>query len=306
MPTVPPRPNVPAPPYDAVIPVAPGRLDVARDSVASLRRHLPIRRIFVMGSAGVVDAVKAWRMPELVAVDEDDVVPRMRLDTVRRMHVAAGRDPKRSGYYFQQFLKLGMALREDVLEHYLVWDSDTVLLRPMEFFTRDGKILITVFPIEMKRAHRDIARTLLDQEVPADTSFIREQMMFRKPWVREMLDRIEAVGRTVDGGERTWAERIMDEILKRPEQNFGFSEFETYASFIRHQHGAGIQFRKVASERDGAARFGLHPNRFDLAFLARDFDYASFETWSHRDPNVIWRNKVRAMRYALGRLVGGV
>jgi hypothetical protein len=286
---------VPPPPYDAVIPVAPGRIDVARSSVDSLRRHLSIRQVYLLGESRMIDAAKSWRIPNLILLDEDEIVPGMRLDHVKRMQVAAGHDPRRAGYYFQQFLKLGMALREDLLEHYLVWDADTVLLRPMKFFTREGRILITTHPLEMKPVHRDVAKTLLDQEVKGDLSFIREQMMFRKSWVRAMLDRIEVVG----GGERSWAQRIMDEIVRRPEQNFGFSEFETYGSFMREHHADEIRFRRIASERDGARRFGLKPNRFDLNFLARDFDYASFESWSRMERQVILRNKWRALLYAL-------
>lgn len=303
------------------MPVGPDSAGIARLAAASLLRFLEPGRIFLVGADATLRAARRWNLPRLVLTGEDSVVPGVTLERLRQMQAGAGRNPERAGWYLQQFVKMGMARREGVREHYLAWDSDTVLLRPVELFAPDGRVLITSRGIPVLEYYRALAGELLGEPIAAGVSCIREQMMFRRSWMQEILDRIEATGAK---GE-CWAVRIMNQNFSRtgPGQwrdylreglfrdyqgiwDFGFSEYELYAAFVRLHHADGIAFREVSAERHGARRFGLKPNRFDLEYLARRFDYASFERWSPREGPRIRRNKWRAFRYALERRVAGM
>lgn len=307
------------PKYDAVLPVGPSSAKMARHCAAALLRFLEPERIFVVGCPQVLATTRRWRLPRIELVEEDSLVPEITLQILRDMQSAAGRNPDRAGWYLQQFIKMGMALREDLHEHYLVWDSDTVLLRPLDFFTPDGRVLISFRALPVMDSYRILAEALLGEPIPGADSCIREQMMIRKSWMREMLERIEATGK--DG--QSWAIRVMSENLSRaqPEQwfqlmrktyfrnyggiwDFGFSEFETYASFLRLHHADDIAFRKVHSHRAGASDFGFNPNRFDFEYLSHDFDYVSFESWAQIDPRLVRKNKRRAIRCAIKRRLG--
>lgn len=303
------------------MPVGPDSAGIALLAATSLLRFLEPDRIHVVGSAETIEAARRWQIPHLTLLDEDAVVPEITLRRLREMQAGAGRNPNRAGWYLQQFVKMGMARHEGIREHYLAWDSDTVLLRPLDIFTPDGRTLITSRGIPTLDYYRTLAGVLLGEPVPPAVSCIREQMMFRKSWMQEMLDRIEATGTK---GEN-WALRIMNENFSRTESgqwtdylrgglfrdyqgiwDFGFSEYETYAAFLRLYHADDIAFREVRAERHGARRFGLKPNRFDLEYLARRFDYASFERWSPREGPRILRNKWRSFRCEIERRVAGM
>ncbi len=307
------------PPYDLVMPVGPNSTGIGRIAVSSLLRFLKPDRIFLVAGTETLEAISRWKLSQLILLDEDTIVPGVKLQFLRDMLAAAGRDPNRAGWYIQQFVKMGMAHRDDVHEHYLVWDADTVLLRPLELYTDSGQVLIPSWGIPMLEYYRAMAERLLGQPVDSGVSCIREQMMFRKSWMLELLERIEAVG---TAGE-SWAIRIMRDSHKRsdPENwaryqvrgflkdyngiwDFGFSEFELYAVFLRLYHPEEVLFREVRAERHGSRLFGSRPNRFDLEYLARKFDYASFEGWSSMDRRHILVNKWQAFRHGIKRRIG--
>ena len=45
----------------------------------------------------------------------------------------------RSGWYFQQFLKMYACYIDGISDNYLIWDVDIVLLKKLPFFTKNGK-----------------------------------------------------------------------------------------------------------------------------------------------------------------------
>ncbi len=301
------------------MPVGPNSTGIARIAVSSLLRFLKPERIFLVAGTETLEAISRWKLSQLILLDEDTIVPGVKLQFLRDMLAAAGRDPNRAGWYLQQFVKMGMAHRDELHEHYLVWDADTVLLRPFELYTDAGQVLIPSWGIPMLEYYRAMAERLLGQPVAPGVSCIREQMMFRKSWMLELLDRIESVG----GAGEPWATRVTSDALNRtkPERwaeyklrglfedyngiwDFGFSEFELYGSFVRLHHQEEVEFREFRTERHGARRFGPTPNRFDLEYLARKFDYASFEGWSSMSRRQILVNKWQAFRHGIKRRIG--
>jgi len=59
-------------------------------------------------------------------IDEDSLAEGLKRDYVSALLVARGANPERSGWYFQQFLKLCYSLDPSASDYYLVWDADTI------------------------------------------------------------------------------------------------------------------------------------------------------------------------------------
>lgn len=85
----------------------------------------------------------------MVCLDEDNVIPSLTKEVVGEYlknrfnedgsSVHKGRDL--SGWYFQQLLKLGAARHiPDLSNHFLIWDLDMVMLKPMEFFDKPVQV----------------------------------------------------------------------------------------------------------------------------------------------------------------------
>lgn len=61
---------------------------------------------------------------KLIFIDEDHLVKDLTLENIKRQLTELIGIDKRSGWYFQQFLKMGYSLSENCSEYYLICDSD--------------------------------------------------------------------------------------------------------------------------------------------------------------------------------------
>lgn len=280
------------PPYDVVMPVGPGRHRLARIAARELRRHLPFRRLFLVAGEQVRGEARSWGWDWLVPVDEDRAVEGLSFASVaarvpRMQNVTRG-----PGHYLQQFLKMGMARHPGILDHYLIWDADTVPLRRIEFFTPDGRILIAQADKLAVKRGCDTVKRLIGLELHGSRSLVCEHMMVRTAWMREVLEEIERHGPP----GQPWPERVLSQIAPEDVEHSGFSEYQTYGHWARLKHGEEVELRELKSTRRGGEFFGMHPNRYDLDWLARRYEYASFELWKVGSRREILRNKARAFR----------
>jgi hypothetical protein len=115
---------------------------------------------------------------------------------------------KRAGWYFQQFIKLGYALRSDSLKYYIAWDSDTVLLRPIAVFEK-GKPVFSMVKRVYHEGYFRTLRALLNIEKKIKPSFIAEYMVFDKNIVRELFEAICAYKKV---SENEIFETILDAV----------------------------------------------------------------------------------------------
>lgn len=82
-----------------------------------------------MGSSHLPKEVQVW--------NEDGVVEELSFKAVRKMICSLGGDPKTTGWYLQQFLKLGLA-RSVENDYYITCDADTLPLRFCNFFDEEA------------------------------------------------------------------------------------------------------------------------------------------------------------------------
>ena len=110
--------------YDVIVPMTKDNLPVFRTNIQWMKRNLDCKRIIVIGAEGLREESRKLGAEFL---NEDQLCEGMTLGAVKEYMTKRTGKASRSGWYFQQFLKLGYAqVCED--EYYIVWDSDTVIL----------------------------------------------------------------------------------------------------------------------------------------------------------------------------------
>ena len=281
--------------FDALLCVAEQHNNIAVKAIRSLRLFTRCRNILVITSAGNL-AFLEQRLSGLVSgitfLDEDRLIPGVDLAAIQGiLHQKAGA-PRRGGWYFQQFLKMQASKFPGIADHYLIWDSDTILLRDLEFFDEQGRVLVT----PTKRHHKAYFQTikrLLDLDKRTDYSFVAEHLMVKAAYMRELLERLEACA--TDG--QSWAEAILDAVTPAHLPTIGFSEYETYGTYVAARYPDSFRSRDLKGTRKGAVAFGINPDAHDLfALMQSGYIYATFEVYMPRSGATIRRNKATARR----------
>lgn len=290
-----------AAPYDVVVPVGSAHNGVARIALRQLLKLAPCRELLVLTARENFGALQELRRldPRLRLVDEDTVVPGVTLRSVASCLSRRGANPQRAGWYLQQFLKMGACLLPGIAGHYLLWDADTVMLRPIPFFS--GEAVLVNPAAEYHAPYFETYRRLLGATRSASYSFISEHLMVRTPLMQELL---RTIGGDPVAGEWVW--RILEAIPAEELSSSGFSEYETYGNFVLSRFPGALRARSLPSWRFAARSFGLAPSRCDLFRLSRRYYYASFESWDVADPKELRRQKLLSVLFCLRHaLVGG-
>jgi len=176
---------------------------------------------------------------------------------------------KRSGWYFQQFLKMGVSQHLPSLsEHYLVWDSDMVILRPMEVLRDNTRAVVHIGGHILPTYDATYKRLFGVQpasyyEHTQKKSFIAHHMVVYKPYMLELLGNLSlryseaAPSGEIQGKFRgnsgnfqgfrkdSWPYHVMDQasagVGRGSMPVYGFSEYSTYISWTK-QHYPESQF----------------------------------------------------------------
>ena len=177
-------------------------LGIFQIAVDSLRRLIGSKTFYVFTARSNFARFRRVLGPGINLMDEDEAIPDMTLDALKKMKLPGF--PKGAGWYFQQFLKFSFCHRRQENDYYLIWDADTVPLRPLEFFERDGRMLFTVAEEEHPPYFETYRKLLQEEEPMREFSFISQHMVVQKSILREMLGRIESNF----PGPESWAWKI--------------------------------------------------------------------------------------------------
>ena len=235
-----------------------------------LQANLPFKNLSVIAPNVDCKIIRRRLGRQVQVIPEDEFIPGMNLRELRRL--ARFGFPKMAGWYFQQFLKLQYAFVDPADDFYLIWDADTVPLRPMRFFDSAGRMLLTKAS-EYHVPYFETYRRLFHAEPNRDFSFIAQHMLVQKSLAREMLGVIEQRA----GEKAPWAWRIMN-ALPSIEAHHLFSEFETYGHYLKNYHPGRVAFVERPWWRFGSTLTGGKvPTHCDLEKLVGDYEFVSFE-----------------------------
>lgn len=276
--------------FDAFVCVGPQERDIALKSINSLKLFSGCRRITVITNHTNFPFFQQFKHRDnpLRLMDEDHVVPSLTLQVIKDIiHKRTGTE-QRAGWYFQQFLKMSISYLPEITDYYLLWDGDTIMLKKMDFFSRE-KVLVN----PKTECHKPYFRTMkkllgIDRQV--NYSFISEHFMIKTPLMRELIS--ELAPRADIKNHLSWITRVLDNIEDGDITGSGFSEYETYGNFIASRYPESFVTRTVKSLRFGSSYYGVKPDKYDLARLIYlGFDLATFETVDCAGRMFIARNK---------------
>ncbi len=287
------------------------RLRGLRDCLFEL---LPINELIFIGPSDLLphleedsDSIFAGR--NIGFIDENILLPRNEILSVFQQHLAKpvpGVKQPSMGAYYQQFLKMSYCFACDS-DYYISWDADTIPVRQIDMFDDSGTPYLDVKP-EHQADYFDTINKLFGYGKAISKSFISEHMIFN---TELMKDLIMSIADTSLPGN-TFYEKILSAI-GTVTMRLGFSEFETYGTWIANNHPSAYRIRDWKSFRN--LGFFLSPDELtqeDIKWLGNDFDAITFEGYHKRDEefnqafkNPANRQKLTAYQFYMSILEGG-
>lgn len=257
--------------YDIIICVGWNDITIVKKTVKYVRRYLEGRKIFLILNAYYFKNFPSSFLKEyrVELIDEDSLIPGVSYQQ-NRAFIETYRKGFPSGWYFQQFLKMGFANSEYARDYYLIWDADTLPLSKL-VFEKDGKLLFT----RKKEYHEEYFITiekLFGLKKSKDYSFIAEHMLIKTEIMREIISKIS------NHTEEPWPFHLLCQV--RPEAKSGFSEFETYGTYVSHYYPDLYQSRTLNTWRNAGYVFGRTISDKQIQSMEVDLDIVSLENWN--------------------------
>lgn len=259
--------------FNVIIPAAYKDFEFLQKTIKYVSLNIKPQKIFLIIDTRLIKFLpKKVKSNTLVKVlDENGLLENLSFDCVKNTLVNHGAPAKRTGWFLQQFIKLGFALSEYCdTDYYLSWDADTLPLRNIEFFTSNGKPIFTKKK-EHNQAYFDTLSKILELGEYADFSYIAEHMMFNKNVMTEMLGDIEKSPIYGD----SWYEKIINATDSTNVNSF--SEFETYGNFCLNHYPNMYATQVLNTFRKAGYIAGRFISDRKLNYMSFDLDTASFE-----------------------------
>ena len=211
--------------------------------------------------------------PSISFINEDSLVPKERV--IEFLWKMRSIKSNRIGWYEQQFLKMAYS-RICQKEYYLVWDLDTIPIKPIKMFQG------TIPFFDMKTEHHIPYFITIERLIPGlnftNQSYISEHMMIKTELMKNLIYNIEMNNKIP--GKLFWEKILMCIDIKNIHKS-GFSEYEIYGSFVDNKFPNLYNHRRWYSRRDISFFFNSSENlnEKDIKWLSQDYHALSFERW---------------------------
>lgn len=213
--------------FDIVIPVGPNDKSVIEEQIGYTRKNIiGYRNIYLIAYD------ESLSIDGCITVDESRFP--FSKETVEKYHGKL----ERNGWYLQQLFKLYAGnIISDILDTYLVIDSDTRFLKPTTFLEK-GKCLYN-YGTEYHKPYFEHMGKLDDSltKIRTNMSGICHHMMFQTKYVDELMSKIE------DNHKDTFYNIFLKSVTHK--SGSGASEYELYFNFMLKYHPESIKIRKL-------------------------------------------------------------
>ena len=213
--------------FDIVIPVGPNDNDIIYKQIEYTKKNIiGYRNIYLICyNPNII-------INGCITIDEKKFP--FSVETISKIHGQLDRN----GWYLQQLLKLySSIIIPEMLERYLVIDSDTFFLKPT-IFIRNNKCLYN-FGIEYHQPYFEHMLKLDKDLIKVDKhkSGICHHMMFEKTYINELINKIE----------ENHNDKFYNVFLKMVSvfNGAGASEYEIYFNYMLKNHSDKIEIRKL-------------------------------------------------------------
>ncbi len=252
--------------FDLVIPVSEKDIDILLTNLFYIQKYIKCDKVIIISSKCVCDRFRAYPVRFM---EEDELDEDMSYKVIYDDLVLRGGET-RAGWYFQQFLKMAYA-QWSKNEYYLIWDADTIPIKEIRFFD-DGMRPIFSVKDEYNKAYFDTINVLLGLKKSIKESFIAEHMMFRKDYMLQLIDDISS-----SSPDQPWFKTILSSVRDEQIRYAGFSEFETYGTYVIDRYPGMYSFRRIKAFRNGRIYFKHTPSTDVLQWIAKKYETISFE-----------------------------
>jgi hypothetical protein len=254
------------PTIDIVIPAHAKDFEVLRHAVRGVLRYVrPIGRVYVVSeqsfdwATGSVEWVPEPTGPGLLSHEE-----------VRARLAGRRSDVSRSGWIYQQILKLGAgAYINGLSRSYLVIDSDVIFLRDVSFCVDS----VTRFPyscaFEYHEPYREAYKRLFGEMPSTGHSLTAHHMLYDRVLLGELMTEIER------RHSKTWSAAYLDAIDYT--QPSSISEMDIYGWWVMSRYPQLARRRQLVW-RDTH----VIPGRLGRAMFARDCHFVAAHAWMRR------------------------
>jgi len=209
---------------------------------------------------------EGYRSPRLIFHKDEEILPLQLTNDIRKQ---AG---PRYGWYLQQFLKIEIArIYSKKFEIGMIWDSDSLPLRPLQLFGKNEKILFGISDF-FNQAYLDQMLRCLELEKQISGSFISQYIAFRSEWINSFVEKL--------GGKSDYLETLKKTIDFR--ETSGFSEYELLGNFFFQNFRQEVDFEPDFSlERYGNSKYGgiKRVGSWPHKYLLRKVNIIAFESW---------------------------
>lgn len=205
---------------------------------------------------------------------------------------------RKYGWYLQQFIKLAAAAEAPENSNMLIWDADTIPLRPLNFMTEAGKLNYYTGH-ENHRPYFVTIEKILSLKKQVDFSFIAQCFPTKSTWVKELFSELE------ETSGLPWECALIAGFEMRLGSQF--SEYETLGTFLTHRHCDEMAFSQNKWARLGNSLI-KNPENIDESkykTILTDLDYISFEKWDNPAPSLSYKlkKKIRVIYNTIKRRI---
>lgn len=230
-----------------------------------------IKNIYNLGCIYIVTKDTTLELDNVHLIDEDKLFDKglSRSYIESRFRIERPDFVRRSGWIFQQFIKMGCSYAlPNLRNYYLVVDSDVIFLRQMRFFKKD-KMLLTKTK-EYHRPYFNCYQRLLGKPARGDYSFVAHHMLMCKFFMLELLHVIEK------RFNKRWYDAILDNI---DDNNISMlSEYEIYGHYLEDNYPEKVIVRRLRNVQSFKIKYLLE-------LLFNQADYATFHNYKSPQKN---------------------
>jgi hypothetical protein len=264
--------------YDLIVPLLESDLETFKRNMPYIHNNIIYRDIIVIGQQSIAEHLSD--IEGIKFINEDTLYPGLTLKTVKGIKKAISGNERRSGWYFQQFLKMAYSrICQD--DYYLIWDSDTIPVRPINFFNEAGQPYLDYIGYNKYDECYKVAqeRLLPDNKLhkKEKKSFITEHMIIDKKIMCELLEELEA-----NENGYTFYTQIMRCVPLNAINLSGFSEFETYAAYVLEVYPDKYALRNWKNLRNARVFIGDKLSDVNIKWLAVDYWVISIEEFDRQ------------------------
>ncbi len=266
---------------ELMIPITKTDIPALKHNIMYILKYLPVKKIVLVGA----DDIKGMLSKDLPVsyINENEIYNNMTFKNISTLMKELCGTERRTGWYFQQFIKMAYAtICED--EYYLIWDGDTVPITNIVFFNNEnGK------PYLGYRKHEKcdspfypVMDILLPDHLLHKTvqeSYIAEHMLINCEIMKNLIADIES-NELIEG--TLFFEKILNAVDRKVLNLSGFSEFETYATYVQKTRPGFYEERFWTNLRNGKTFFGNDPCDEDYSWAAQNFIALSLEDFDHQ------------------------